>query len=398
MRTLKAISLLFLLIGIPQARAATLTLGPVMDNWSLPSGNEYYHIDAMQGLPSVVGGPKGSPQERSLFMASESGGVMTFGAGMPAMTLWNYETGGDPVSRSIVNDLRHMPNGTPLLIGASTSVRAAANGEEATVWQLDSAKTSLLPVPLGFPNGTNGKISLLVGGNSTDGYAGSNSADPIFVPPTGGGQTLDAGGVFLSGIAEDLDGTTTVGHVEFRAAFWKRSAGNAWEFGTLQLPEWSDGVGSISDIAGNLMGGYLYNPNLDDVVPVLWNTDGTINKVFDLTGYNVSEMIVDHGVVTSLLNAGAFGERTLPSMLYADGWSGAKVFYGDLVPALPNGTEAFIEDISSGGSIFVLADYMLAGNHAFEIAHIQTSVPEPGSIALASVGFLAFRVFFKRKR
>lgn len=131
------------------------------------------------------------------------------------------------------------------------------------------------------------------------------------------------------------------------------------------------------------MGGYLYKPDLDDIVPVLWNTDGTLNRVFDLPGYSVAEMVVDEGAVVTLLNQGTDGLFAGPSKLYADGWSDSRLYFGDIVPALEEGTTGFVVDFSSGGSLWTLTQFTDASGTHYSVTDILSSaVPEPSTLAL----------------
>lgn len=372
---------------VPPGVQAPYEVKGVKGSWELPSGYTYGAIEAWvpagqtHGMPYVLGAPTGTIGEGGLFMASEVGGDISFGGYVPAPTLRNYEMGNDPDPASFLNDLKRMPDGSPLVIGGSSSPRTLTNGYESTVWEVNSTHTELVPKALGFLNNSSSGLSVLVGGNSQDGYAGGNSTFPAYVPPTGGGVALPFPPQITGGIALDLDGSTIVGESSFRAFFFNKATDGTWIQGNLQLPDWSDGTGSVTDVAGKLMGGYLYSPNIDDVIPVLWNTDGSIHKVFDLPGYNVTELIEDGGSIVALLNQGegvnVFGE----SRLYAEGWTDSRLVYGDILPALTDGTTGTVRDISDGGGMWFLTRFEDAAGVRYGIADVISSVPEPNFAA-----------------
>ncbi len=386
------------------APGAGYGLGAVTGSWGLPGGYSYSAIEAWvrpgetHGAPYVLGTPVGAIREAGLFVAHESPGGMEFGEYMPAKSLFDEEMGFDSGATVVANDLKRMPDGSPLIIGASRSPRTASNGSESTIWEISSSGQSLNPITRGFL--ATSTDSILIGGNSVDGYAGGTTVFPGYIPPTGGGQTLPVPPPGR-GFASDLDGGTIVGEADFRGFFFNKNQEGDWVLGTLELPNWSDGTGGVSDVVGDIMGGYLYNPELDDVVPVLWNTDGSLYRVFDLPGYNVTELILDQGSVVALLNQGegvnVFGE----SRLYAEGWAQSRLIYGDILPALSDGGSATVRDISAGGSLWMLSQFVDATGTSYGIASVATStqVPEPSAFMSMTAILLATvcRGFYSRK-
>lgn len=241
----------------------------------LPAGYQYLHIEAWvpaggtHGAPYVVARPLNSARDRGLFVGTENGGAVTFGPYISAPSLWNYETGDDPDAFSGVYDLQRMSDGSPILIGGSTSSRTINSANEATTWQLSVDGTQLIPTPYGFISGAAANTSNHFGGTPGEGYAGSDSTRPSIITAPGNGQHLENGGPFNSGIALDLNGGLAVGDVEFSATYWARQFDNTWLRMAPELPVWSDGTGTITEVAGGLMGGFLYRPDIDDAVPVL---------------------------------------------------------------------------------------------------------------------------------
>ena len=367
--------------------------GPVSN---LAAGSDYYAIEAWvpaggtHGAPYLAAHPLNTPTQSGLVVGTESGGTVTFGPYIGAPSLWNYATGNDPSPISVANDLQRLPAGSPILIGNSTSPQAfVAGGQEATTWQLSADGTTLIPTAQGFISGSSANISGLVGGTPGEGYAGSDSIRPSVITTPGNGQHLESGGPFGSGLAYDLNGGLTVGDVNFVATYWALQSDSTWLRQAPQLPVWSDGTGTITEVAGGLMGGFLYKADIDDALPVIWNADGTINRIFDLPGYGVSEMIVDQGVVTTLLNSGTFGLHGGPSYLYGAGWSDARLYFGDLYPSLPTGVTGYIEDIASGGSQYALANYRNGSATWYGVTAVETSVsavPEPSTLVMALLG------------
>lgn len=123
------------------------------------------------------------------------------------------------------------------------------------------------------------------------------------------------------------------------------------------------------------MGGYVYNPTVDEIFPTIWGNDGHLISTFDLAGYQVSEIIDDHGTNVVLLNVPNF---TLPSYLWAEGWAAPRLVYGDLLPALTAGDIGIVKDVSSGGALWL--DVEVHGSTGSVTSYVASILTQPFAI------------------
>ena len=348
----------------------------------LPAGYDYQHIESSavgngHGAPYVIGQSHSNPNQSALFIGTETANGVTWGA-----PIWLPTVGANPANpRVFASDLVRDPNGSPIILGSSR----LNTGIQATSWRLDSSGTALIPTLHTNPSGEV-VLSYLTGGDSLGNFAGVVSASGRY---NSGTNLLD---LPTDGLAFDRYGNTIVG-----SSFWTQDTGGNWVANTPQLPAWADPLAfNIYEVSSNVMGGYVYNPNLDEILPAIWANDGSLISTFDLAGYQVSEIIDDHGVNMALLNdPNLFG----PSYLWAEGWANPRLVYGDLLPGLLPGMNGTVIDFSSGGSQWLLTRTTDGnGNTVYDVANANVSaVPEPQTWVLMALGFLGLFVFHRHR-
>ena len=361
---------------------AVSVLLPTPAHAGLIVGFDYYHIESSgvgygHGSPYVVGQSQSNPNQSALFIGTETANGVTWGA-----PIWLPTVGANPANpRVFASDLVRDPNGSPIILGSSR----LNTGIQATSWRLDSSGTALIPTLHTNPSGEV-VLSYLTGGDSLGNFAGVVSASGRY---NSGTNLLD---LPTDGLAFDRYGNTIVG-----SSFWTQDTGGNWVANTPQLPAWADPLAfNIYEVSSNVMGGYVYNPNLDEILPAIWANDGSLISTFDLAGYQVSEIIDDHGVNMALLNdPNLFG----PSYLWAEGWANPRLVYGDLLPGLLPGMNGTVIDFSSGGSQWLLTRTTDGnGNTVYDVANANVSaVPEPQTWVLMALGFLGLFVFHRHR-
>ena len=316
--------------------------GPVA---SLPAGFEYQHVESSavgdgHGSPYAVGYSLSNPNQSALFIGTETAGGVDWSA-----PIWLPPVGSNSTPRVFAADLIRDGGGKPVILGNSTT----SGFSQATSWTLNTAGTGLVPTLHTNPEGTSA-FSYLVGGDSAGNYAGAFGSVAAFNTGTSlaaidgiGGQGSDRYGNIIVGGQGSLGGR-----------FWTLDGNSTWVANTPSLPSWSDAVNfSINEISTNVMGGYIYNPDVDEIFPAVWRNDGHLVSTFNLPGYQVSEIVDDHGTNVVLLNDPNFSSV---SYVWAEGWTTPRQVYGDILPALANGAVGIVKDISSGGSVWMTVE------------------------------------------
>lgn len=352
-------------------------LGVKSPEQALPAGFDYWHIEAWvpaggdHGAPYVIASPNGTTGQRGILLSTEVGTSLSWGQYIPGITLRQAQTGSDANPAISVGTLQRKADGAPILVTTTSSSIGGPNSLEAATLELNSETTALVPSGYGVPLG--GSSSQFFGGTETD-YAGIVGLYPA-IWTANGFQRLDTGINPVAGFAFDRENGVVVGEVNGSARYWTEQASDNWTQNTPEIPGDLTEEGRISFIAGDLMGGHLLDANLGEIVPVLWKTDGTVSRVFNLPGYTVTEMILDEGVVTVLLNTGFFDS---PSYLFAEGWSAPRLVFGEILPPLPSGAAGIARDISSGGSLWMLTKVSDGQGETYSTLSLETGFFSPG--------------------
>ena len=372
------------------AIVVAVTMPPPEAQAGIITGFELQHIESSavgdgHGSPYAVGYSLSNPNQSALFIGTETAGGVDWSA-----PIWLPPVGSNSTPRVFAADLIRDGSGKPVILGNSTT----SGFSQATSWTLNTAGTGLVPTLHTNPEGTSA-FSYLVGGDSAGNYAGAFGSVAAFNTGTSlaaidgiGGQGSDRYGNIIVGGQGSLGGR-----------FWTLDGNSTWVANTPSLPSWSDAVNfSINEISTNVMGGYIYNPDIDDILPAIWANDGRLISTFDLAGYQVTEIIDDHGLNMVLLNdPNLFG----PSYLWAEGWANPRLIYGDLLPGLLPGINGTVVDISSGGSAWYLTRFSDgSGNTYYDVGSSDfgtTAVPEPSTWFLMLFGSAALVIFHRRK-
>lgn len=367
------------------AQAGTIVYGSQLGSWNLAGGLDYNSIESSaigdgHGAPYVVGVSQTDPRKFALVVGSEINGAVTFSGPIWAPPLGN----GVGAAAVFAHDLVRDPIGGAVIIGTSSVDSGYSQG---AVWNLNSARDALVPTLVGASGGT-AVPTTLFGGDGTGNYAGGLSN---FAAVNDGGTlvTLPRPLSISITLGHDRYGDLVVGQADAKGAFWTRDSNGEWHYQLPSLPDWSDGINYLAYEAGaHVFGGSIFNPQLGDALPIIWNSDGSLNSVLDLPGYTVSEIINDHGLDVVLLNG------TGGSYLWSEGWDSARPVYGPggILGELPFGVTATVFDLSSGGSQWLLTRFESGAESWFATVDVATSVssvPEPGAFCLMFTALVA---------